>query len=104
MADEHEAIWLESHAQVTLVELSRCSGFPEETLRELVEYGALSMESAGDTFAAHCVGRLRHAARLGQDLELETPAIALMLRFLERIEGLEAEIRYLNAQVASPRR
>ena len=104
MADPHDTIWLESHARVTLVELSRCSGFPEETLRELVEYGALSVESAEGTFSAHYVGRLRQAARLGQDLELETPAVALVLRFLERIEALEAEVRHLTAEVPAPRR
>lgn len=103
MAEQTEVVWLESHTRVTLVELAQCSGFPEETLRELMEYGAIYAE-AGETFAGECVARLRHAARLGQELELETPAIALMLRFLERIESLEAEIRHLDAQVARPRR
>ena len=103
MAEQSQAVWLESHTRVTLVELAQCSGLPESTLRELVEYGALYAES-GDTFAGECVGRLRRAARLGQDLELETPAIALLLHFLERIESLEAQVRHLHAQVAAPRR
>jgi len=103
MAEQPEAVWLESHTRVTLVELSQCSGLPESTLRELMEYGALYSE-AGETFAGECVGRLRQAARLGQDLELETPAMALLLRFLERIESLEAQVRHLHAQVAAPRR
>jgi chaperone modulatory protein CbpM len=103
MAEQPEAVWLESHTRVTLVELAQCSGLAESTVRELVEYGALYAE-AGETFPGECVGRLRRAARLGEDLELETPAIALMLRFLERIEALEAQVRHLHAQVATPRR
>jgi len=103
MADEYDAVWLETHARVTLVELSRCSGLPEATLRELVEYGALPAGDA-ETFAGDCVGRLRQAARLGADLELETSAVALVLRFLERIEKLEGEVRHLHAQIAPPRR
>jgi chaperone modulatory protein CbpM len=103
MADEYDAIWLEAHARMTLVELARCSGFPEATLRELVEYGALAC-GEGETFGGDCVGRLRRASRLGEDLELETPAVALVLRFLERIDSLEDEVRYLHAQVAVPRR
>ena len=103
MADEYDAVWLEAHARVTLVELSRCSGLEEATLRELVEYGALS-PADGETFAGECVGRLRRVARLGADLELETAAMALVLRFLERIESLEGEVRHLHAQIAVPRR
>jgi hypothetical protein len=103
MADEYDAVWLEAHARVTMVELARCSGFPETTLRELVEYGALA-PGDGETFTGDCVGRLRRAARLGEDLELETAAVALVLRFLEQIDSLEAELRYLHAQVAAPRR
>ena len=102
MADEYDAVWLEAHARVTLVELSRCSGLDEATLRELVEYGALSA-AEGETFAGECVGRLRQAARLRTDLELETAALALMLRFLERIESLEGEVRHLHAQISAPR-
>lgn len=103
MADEYDAVWLETHARVTLVELSRCSGLTEATLRELVEYGALS-EEEGETFTGDCVSRLRRAARLGTDLELETAAVAVVLRFLERIEALEGEVRHLHAQIAAPRR
>ena len=102
MADEYDAVWLEAHARVTLVELSRCSGFSEGALHELVEYGAISLGEGG-TFAGECVGRLRQAARLGADLELETAAVALILRFLERIEALEGEVRRLHAQIPAPR-
>lgn len=106
MADDDEAAWLHAEAQVTLVELSRNSGLPEEVLRELVEYGALEPAAgAGEwRFSAECVVRVRRAARLRNDLELETESLALVLSFLERIQRLEAQVRHLHAQIAAPLR
>jgi chaperone modulatory protein CbpM len=100
MADPVEGVvWFETHAQVTLVEVARSSGLSVEVLRELVDYGAL-VPAEGDVLPAACVGRLREAARLRSDLELDTAAVALVLRYLERIEELEARVRYLSAQGA----
>ncbi len=62
------------------------------------------MEADAESFPGECVGRLRAAARHGQDRELETPAVALVLRLLERIASLEAELRHLHAQISPPRR
>ena len=100
MADSPEGVvWFEAHAQVTLIEVAQISGLPETLLRELVEYGALTTEE-GDRISAAYVGRLREAARLRADLELDTQSVALVLRFLERIEVLEARVRWLSAQGA----
>jgi chaperone modulatory protein CbpM len=88
---------------VSIVELSECAGIPESELRELVEYGALSPVSA-DRFSAACLKRLRTAARLRNDLELETTSFALVITFLERIESLEARVRELSAQRQAPAR
>ena len=99
MAESNDVTWFESHTQVTLLEVARSSGLPEDLLRELVQYGALTPEE-GECLSAACVGRLREAARLRADLELDTPSVALVLRFLERIEALEARVRYLSAQGA----
>jgi hypothetical protein len=96
-----DVVFFEAHSQVTLVELSRSSGLSTELLQELVEYGAL-VAGEGGTLSGACVGRLREAARLRDDLELDTPTVALVLRFLERIEGLEARVRYLSAHVKRP--
>lgn len=98
---EPDIVWLESQ-QVTILEVARCAGLPEETLHELVDYGAL--EAHGEMLPAACVGRLRIAARLAGDFELDTPAVALVLRYLERIEALESEIQHLRAQITAPRR
>jgi len=106
MAEIEDAAWLHAEARVTLVELARSSGLPEEVVRELVEYGALEPASQPGEwcFAADCVVRVRTAARLRTDLELETPSLALVLSFLERIQKLEAEVRHLHAQLGVPRR
>jgi len=106
MADVDESVWLHAEAQVTMIELARSSGLPQEVLRELVEYGALEPAGAPGEwcFGADCVVRVRTAARLRNDLELETPALALVLSFLERIQKLEAQVRHLHAQLAVPRR
>ena len=109
MADENEddVLWLHSHRQVSIVELAEACGLEESTVRELVEYGALAPADpqAGQwAFSADCVVRVRTAARLCTDLELETRALALVLSFIERISRLEGEVRNLQAQVAAPRR
>ncbi len=106
MADAEDAAWLHAQAQVTIVELARSSGLSEEVLRDLVEYGALEPASQGVEwcFSAECVVRVRAAARLRNDLELETPSVALVVSFLERIQKLEAQVRHLHAQLAVPHR
>ena len=105
--DAPETLWLHAQAHVTIVDLSQCSGLPEERLRELVELGALSPErqdAAEWRFNAQCIARVRAAARLSDDLELDTASLALVLSFLERIANLEEEIRHLHAQLPTPRR
>jgi chaperone modulatory protein CbpM len=106
MADEQDGIWLHTRHQVTIVELAEFSGFREPELRELVEYGALAPvdpQASEWRFAADWVAELRAAARLREDLELETPAVALALSLLRRIDRMEDEMRALRAQLVRPR-
>jgi len=106
MAETDDALWLHAGEQVTLVELARYSGLPEDVLRDLVEYGALEPAEPGAgewRFRAECVVRVRRAARLREDLELDIPALALVLTYLERIGELEARLRHLHAQLVAPR-
>jgi chaperone modulatory protein CbpM len=108
MATEGDDIlWLDGRVLVSLAELSECTGVTETVLRELVEYGALAPSDprAGEwTFSADWVVRVRTAARVCQDLELETRALALTLSYLDRIHRLEEEVRRLSAQLGEPRR
>jgi hypothetical protein len=107
MAESGDAIWLHTHHRITVVELAECTGLSETVVRELVEVGALTPADPGAaewSFSAEAVGSLRQAARLCNDLELEGPAMALVLSFVERIRDLEAQLRHLRAQLAAPRR
>ncbi len=96
MATESQAVWLHAGGTVTIEELSTTTGLTVTEIHELVEYGALS--PSGDVFSAACIGCVRRAARLREDLELEMPALALVLSFLERIETLELEVRKLTSR------
>ncbi len=105
--ERDDAMWLAAEGEVTLVELAQCSGLPEALLRELVEYGALAPRDPRSerwSFGADCVVRVRTVARLRADLELETPTLALVLGYLERIDRLEARLRALHARLAVSRR
>ena len=101
--DTHDALWLDQFARLTLGELAASCGLTEAELRELVEYGVLLPANPGEsqsTFSVECVFRVRKASRLRDDLELDTHALALAIRLLDRIDSLEAELSTLRAQVA----
>jgi chaperone modulatory protein CbpM len=106
MTFEHaEAMWLDERGEVTIVELTQCSGLTAEEVRELVDMGVLvpSAESAVDpTFPASSISAARIAARLRNDFEVDARGLGLALTLLERIEALEAELRAVSAQL--PRR
>jgi chaperone modulatory protein CbpM len=104
MTHDDEMVWLHAERHVSMTDLSEWSGLPQSVIRELVDYGALKPAGGPETFGGDCVTRLRAAARLRNDLELETPALAIALSFLERIQALEATVRRLDAQLARPRR
>ena len=107
-----DAQWLHDHAEVSVEELAELSGLAPELLRELVEYGALVPINAplpGDarstrwTFTADCVVSVRTVGRLREDFDLQPDALALALKLIERIHGLEAQLRQLRSQFPAPR-
>jgi len=102
-----EAIWVHGSGELTLAELAERSGLEEARLRELVDYGALAPvdpSSASWSFRAECVVTARTACRLLRDFELEPSGLVVALTLLERIHGLEGEVRRLRARMphASP--
>jgi chaperone modulatory protein CbpM len=98
-AQDDRTTWLDAGARLTVVELAECAGVNEMLVRELVEYGALEPARPGElVFSAEYAVVVRRAARLCQDLELETPAVALVVSFLQRIQSLEGELRRLEAR------
>lgn len=52
------------------------------------------------TFSIDCGFKVRKASRLRDDLELDTHALALAIRPLDRIESLEAELAALPARAS----
>ncbi len=93
--------WLDPRHQVTIAELAAMSGLQETELRELVDFGALVPAEPGQaqwTFTADCVVTVRKATRLRTDLELDSGAFALAVRFLRRIDELEGRIAELRAR------
>jgi chaperone modulatory protein CbpM len=96
-----ELRWLDGRETITVAELSRACALSAAELDELVGYGALAPLRATPQetlFSAEWVMPLRQAARLRRDLDLDLFAVSLLLGCLERIAGLESELRSLKAR------
>lgn len=105
MVDIDEPLWLDRQREVSLSDLVRLSNLSEADVLELVEYGALApldARSTPPTFSADCVVIVRRACRLRSEFELDTHALALALRFIERIRDLETQLDAARALL--PRR
>ncbi len=99
---ETEVLWLDEHRVVSLRELVEFSGLKESELLELVHSGALpvrDLEEDGYRFSARVVTVARTACRLRDDFELDTRALGVALKLLERVRDLEEEIARLRAQM-----
>lgn len=95
-----DAQWHNDHAGITLAELAELSGLPEEVLNELVECGVLvrgELRPARWTVTVGTLRSLHTVRRLREDFELETNALAVTLRLLDRISELEHQLRQLKA-------
>jgi chaperone modulatory protein CbpM len=100
-------LWLDSSQRVSLDELVIMSGLTEHEIVTLVEGGALlpvSIENAAFTFGADCIATVRRAARLRDQLELDSHALIVALSLLEQIRALEEELAHLRAQLPEFRR
>jgi chaperone modulatory protein CbpM len=90
------AIVLDDSGTLTVAELVEQSGLSEDELAALVDCGALEPREIGTSwrFSARCVVTARTARRLRDDFALDdTHALAIVLRFMQRVEELEAELR-----------
>jgi chaperone modulatory protein CbpM len=102
MSLETEVLWLDEHRIVSLRELIEFSGLREAELLELVHTGVLpahDLPGQGYQFSARVVTLARTASRLRDDLELDTRAVGVALKLLERVRDLEQEITRLRAQL-----
>jgi|SRR6185437_4037116 len=95
--DAYDAIEIEETAVVSVTELSARSGLSEVELRVLVECGALhpsQLEGATWVFSRRSLAVARTARRLRDDYALDdVHSLAILLRYVQRIEELEAELR-----------
>ncbi|MFA4914018.1 MAG: chaperone modulator CbpM [Burkholderiaceae bacterium] len=91
--------WLDSREAVSLVELSTACGISSDDLVELIDYGALTpMPMQSERFSAHYIVQLRTVSRLRVDFDLDIFTAALFMKYLDRIEELEEELRSLKAR------
>ncbi|MGC1818220.1 MAG: chaperone modulator CbpM [Casimicrobiaceae bacterium] len=99
-----EALYLDETGMLTIAQLVAYSGLSEGEVRELVECGALAPADLGApswSFSSHCVVTARVARRLREDFALDdVHSLAIVLRFVQRIELLEQELRELRAHRA----
>lgn len=87
---------------LSLTQLSLHCGIDEADLLDLVDHGVLRPAEADNQpwhFSADCIGNLRRAQRLRQDLALDDHGFALMLMCLDRICGLEAGLHRLRSEL-----
>ena len=94
-----EVQWLDEDASCTLVELAARSRFSAGELLELVAIGVippLHGDANAGSFSGHALDKVRIAARLRNDFELDIRGVALALTLLERIGALERELRQLR--------
>ena len=97
-----EAVWLDESLELSLAELSQFSGLSEAELHQLVDCEALAPTdpaAAPAAFGAHWLATARTACRLRDDFELDPDGLALVLSLLERIRGLESQVRGLQARL-----
>lgn len=95
-----DAQWPTDHEAITLADLAELSGLPEEVLNELIECGVLiraELRPARWTVTVGTLRSLHTVRRLREDFELETNALAVALRLLDRISELEHQLRQLKA-------
>jgi len=99
-----EAFWLHEHYEFSLEELAELAGLTAGELRDWVDEGLVAPVDLAATpwrFSADRLFILQRACRLRRDFELEPHGLALVLQLLERIQGLEVEMRALRAQIPS---
>ena len=94
------ALVLDDSGAVSITQLVEQSGLTEGELQVLVDCGAIEPRDVVTghwRFSSRCVVAARTARRLRDDFALDdVHALAVMLRFMQRIESLERQVRELQ--------
>ncbi len=92
---------LETHTLCTLEQLCLACDVEAGWVIELVEHGVIEpAQPAGSTwqFASFSIERVAKAKRLGRDLDVNPPGLALVLELLDEIEALHSRLRELQTR------
>jgi chaperone modulatory protein CbpM len=95
---------IEATATYTLEELCASCNVDASWIAELVEHGVIEPEGEARSdwqFAALSVVRVAKARRLGRDLDLSAPGLALVLELLDEIEELRSRLQTLETKTAN---
>lgn len=90
---------LDEDAELSLTEICHACEIRSEQVIEMVQEGIvapLGQEPAEWRFPGPDLARLRRAARLQRDLELNLPGVALALDLLDEIESLRARLHAIG--------
>jgi|SRR5690242_7500809 chaperone modulatory protein CbpM len=94
------ALFLDDDGSVTAAQLVEQTGLTPHEVELLIECGAIAPRDFAAsmwTFSARCVVTARSARRLRDEFALDDAhAVAILLRFLQRIETLEGELLALR--------
>ncbi len=90
---------VEDDIRLTLLELCQATHASEETITSLVQEGVL--EPVGQQpqewqFTGPSLRRAKLAQQLTEEMEINTPGVALALDLLERIDTLQAQLTRLS--------
>ena len=102
-ANIFEALHINPNDPVTLDELIEISGFSKQDISELVDCGALELQSSSDhwIFKSECIVTIKKAKRLQDDFELHSSSLLVLITLLEQINTLENEIQNLRLRLPS---
>jgi chaperone modulatory protein CbpM len=102
-----DLIQLNEQHTLSFDDLIKLSGLSRATLQLLVENGALTPshlnKESGNIpnintwhFSSHHLITIRTLSRLQHDFELENNSLSLIMLYLERIQALETQLKFLN--------
>jgi chaperone modulatory protein CbpM len=92
---------VDEEREIPLAKLCRACGLSVEAVAALVEEGILEPEGTRRgrwRFSADSIRRARTAVRLQRDLELNLAGVALALDLLDRVEELQARVRFVKGR------
>lgn len=96
------ALFLDETGAMSIAQLVEQSGLTEAELQVLVDCGALEPRDAAArswSFSARSIVTARTARRLRDDFALDdVHAVAVVLRFMQKVEALERQLRDLQAR------